>query len=97
MQPALNKTTGVRGAPQRIFQRCQRTDHANEGFGSNEQDGNQMRKPKPEIAHETQPHPCANPDQGKASHHEKRKQEMDDKYEIGQRHVNANIFGNAKE
>lgn len=93
MQPALNETSGRCGTAQRVFQRRQRADHANERLASDEQDGSQMCKPEPEIPHETEPHPCADPNQGKAADNEQCKQEMNDKYEIGQRHDYAGVLG----
>jgi hypothetical protein len=97
MQPTLNETAGIGGPAQRVFQGRQRADHANKGFAGDEQNGKQMRQAKPEIAHETQSYPCTDPDQRKTPDHKQRKQEMDDKYEISQRHGYANGFGKAKE
>lgn len=94
MQPALDETAAGCCTTERIFQRRQWTDHANEGLARNEQYGRQMRKPKPEIAHEPQPHPCADPYQREAYDHEQRKQEMDDKYEIS--HVTIMQTSSAK-
>lgn len=97
MQPALDKTPrGCGIAAQRIFQRGQGAHHPNEGFASDEQDGSKMREPEPEIPHKTQPHPCADPDHRKAADNEQREQEMNDKYNIGQRHGYVNVFGKSK-
>jgi hypothetical protein len=45
-----------------------------------------MSQPEPHIAHEAPSQPCAYPDKRHASHYEQHEQEMDDEYDIGEKH-----------
>ena len=83
MQPSLNETFARFRTAQLVFQQRQRTYDADERLYNNEENGRNVRKPKPAIPYKTQPHQCAHPDERQAADDKQYENEMNDEDDIG--------------